>query len=534
MLKRILGLVGWIGAALVFAAVAIRFTRPEWQRWYSALAIAGLVCTLLYMLSQWREIARSFSGRQARYGTLSIASVIVVLAILVGINWIGNRQNKRWDLTASGVFTLSEQTKKVLQTLPNPVNIKVFAKGEDFDRYRDKLDEFQYVSKKVNVEYIDVYKRPAVAEQYQIQQEGTVVFEYGGRTERATNDSEQDLANALIKAVQGKEKTVYFVQGHGEKDTTGSDRTGFNGITQALKTDNFKVELLALAQKNAVPDDATVVVVAGPRADYLPGEIDMLRAYLKKGGRLLVLLDPPARADSPQLTNLASLLHEWGIQAGNDVVVDVSGIGRLIGTDASVPVAVNYPAHPAVERFNLMTAYPLARSIVPVSGGVDGRTAQTIIETSPNSWAESDVKTLLATGKVGRDEKQGDKPGPISLAAAVSATAPEPPPAPKPANQVEASDDAETKKPETRLVVIGDSDFAANGFLGLPGSRDLFLNVTNWLAGQENMIAIRPREAQDRRLAMNADQQRRVMWLTIFIIPGLIIVTGIHTWWRRR
>jgi hypothetical protein len=212
----------------------------------------------------------------------------------------------------------------------------------------------------------------------------------------------------------------------------------------------------------------------------------------------------------------------------------VSGIGRLIGTDASVPVAVNYPAHPAVERFNLMTAYPLARSIVPVSGGVDGRTAQTIIETSPNSWAESDVKTLLATGKVGRDEKQGDKPGPISLAAAVSATAPEPPPAPKPANQVEASDDAETKKPETRLVVIGDSDFAANGFLGLPGSRDLFLNVTNWLAGQENMIAIRPREAQDRRLAMNADQQRRVMWLTIFIIPGLIIVTGIHTWWRRR
>ena len=371
----------------------------------------------------------------------------------------------------------------MLQTLPNPVNIKVFAKGEDFDRYRDKLDEFQYVSKRVNVEYVDVYKRPAVAEQYQIQQEGTVVFEYGGRTERATNDTEQDLANALIKAVQGKEKTAYFVQGHGEKDTTGSDRTGFNGITQALKTDNFKVEPLALAQKNAVPDEATVVVIAGPRADYLPGEIDMLRAYLKKGGRLLVLLDPPARADSPQLTNLASLLHEWGIQAGSDVVVDVSGIGRMIGTDASVPVAVNYPAHPAVERFNLMTAYPLARSITPVSGGVEGRTAQTIIETSPNSWAESDVKTLLATGKVERDEKQGDKPGPISLAAAVSAAAPEPPPAAKPANQVEAPDDGATKKPETRVVVIGDSDFAANGFLGLPGSRDLFLNVTNWLAG---------------------------------------------------
>jgi gliding motility-associatede transport system auxiliary component len=532
VIRKILGLVGWIGAALVFAAVAIRFTRPEWQ-WYSSLAIAGLVCTLLYMLSQWREIARSFSGRQARYGTLSIASVLVVLGILVGINWIANRQNKRWDLTASKAFTLSDQTKKVLETLPNPVNIKVFAKGDDFDRYRDRLDEFQYASKKVNVEYIDVYKRPAVAEQYQVQQEGTVVFEYAGRTERATSDSEQDLANALIKAVQGKEKKVYFVQGHGEKDTTGSDRTGYNGISQALKGDNFKVETLALAQQNAVPDDATVVVIAGPRADYLPGEIDMLRAYLKKGGRLLLLLDPPARADSSSLTNLPSLLHEWGINAGNDVVVDVSGIGRLIGTDASVPVAVNYPAHPAVERFNLMTAYPLARSMAPVSGGVDGRTAQTIIETSPNSWAESDVKTLLATGKVARDEKEGDKPGPISLGAAVSAAATEAPAA-KPANQVEAPKEEETKKPEARVVAIGDSDFAANGFLGLPGSRDLFMNVTNWLAGQENMIAIRPRDAQDRRIAMTADQQRRVMWLTIFIIPGLIIVTGIHTWWRRR
>ena len=111
MLKRILGLLGWLGVALVCAAVAIRFLKPELQPWYNGLAIAGLVCTLLYILSQWREVARSFSGREARFGFLAVASIAVVLAILIGINYLASRRNTRWDLTAARQFTLSDQTK---------------------------------------------------------------------------------------------------------------------------------------------------------------------------------------------------------------------------------------------------------------------------------------------------------------------------------------------------------------------------------------------------------------------------------------
>jgi ABC-type uncharacterized transport system involved in gliding motility auxiliary subunit len=537
MIRRILNILGWVGAAVVFAAFAIWIlpntalpSGPDWDLWQRRLALTGLVLVLLYMLSQWREIGRSFSGRQARYGTLSVASVLVVVAILVAINWISNRQNKRWDLTAGGSFTLSDQTRKILETLPDSVTIKVFAKGDDFERFRDRLDQFQYASKKVNVEYVDVYKRPALADQYKIQQEGTVVFEHGGRVERATNDSEQDLTNALIKAVQGKEKSVYFVQGHGERDTAGSDRrTGYSGIAQALQIDNFKVDKLALAQQKTVPEDASVVVIAGPQADYLPEEIAMLREYLKRSGRVLFLLDPPARPDAPPLTNLIALLREWAIEAGNDIVVDVSGRSD----EPSVPVAMPpYPAHPVVERFALFTVYPVARSMSPVSGGVEGRTAQPIVETSPRSWAETDIKTLLTTGRLPPDAAKGDKTGPIPIASAVSAAAPDAPPPPKPDNLVEKEE--EPKKPETRVVAVGDSDFASNGFLGAVGSRDLFMNITNWLAGQENLIAIRPREAQDRRLSMTADQQRFTMLLTIFIIPGLILLAGVQAWWRRR
>src|SRR5215471_18425383 len=182
MLKRILGLLGWLGVALVFAAVAIRFLKPEWQQYYNGLAIAGLVCTLLYILSQWREIGQAFAGRQARFGSLAAASVLVVLGILVAINYLSTRHNHRWDLTASKQFELSDQTKKVLHDLKEPVHVRVFARSEDFQRFRDRLDEYTYQSKQIHAEFVDPDKKPALAQRYGITQLGTVVFEYKGRT----------------------------------------------------------------------------------------------------------------------------------------------------------------------------------------------------------------------------------------------------------------------------------------------------------------------------------------------------------------
>src|SRR5437868_7268061 len=255
MLKRILGLLGWLGVVLVFTAVAIRFMKPEWQQYYNALAIAGLVCTLLYILSQWREIGHAFAGRQTRFGTLAAASIVVVLAILAAINYIGTRHNKRWDLTAAKQFSLSDQTRKVLGDLKDPVRIKVFALSNEFARFRDRLDEYTYAGKHVSVEYIDPEKKPAVAQQYGITASGTVVFEYKGRSEKATSDGEQELTNALIKVIQGRQPKVYFVQGHGEKDTGGAERNGYNGINGALTSSNFVTDKLVLAQQGAVPAD---------------------------------------------------------------------------------------------------------------------------------------------------------------------------------------------------------------------------------------------------------------------------------------
>ena len=180
---------------------------------------------LAYTLGQWREIAKVFGRRQARYGTLAATSVLVVLGILIAINYIGAKQNKRWDLTANKQFSLSDQTRNVLAKLDAPLEVLVFAKPDELQTWQDRLKEYEYASKKVSTEYIDPDKKPALAKQNQIQQYGTIVFNYKGRTERVTSDSEQDLTNGIIKVVTGQQKKVYFTQGHGEKDTASPNAT---------------------------------------------------------------------------------------------------------------------------------------------------------------------------------------------------------------------------------------------------------------------------------------------------------------------
>jgi ABC-type uncharacterized transport system involved in gliding motility auxiliary subunit len=518
MLTRIVGIVGWIGTVLVFAGVAIRFLRPEWQQAWNWLLMGGLGCMVIYILGQWRDIANAFSRRNVQFGTIATASVAIVLTLLVGINYISNRQNKRWDLTAAKQYSLSDQTRKVLQSLTKPVKVRVFARETEFPNFRSRLDEYAYESKQVSVEYIDPDKDVATAQKHQIQAYNTVLFEYEGRTERVVGDSEQQLTNTLNRVVLGQQKKVYFVQGHGEKDTQSAEpREGINTVAAALGGDGFTVDKVVLAQRTDVPPDASVLVFAGPKSDLLPTEADLVRQYLAKGGKVVFLMDPPDRLEAPPLTNFAALLKEWGIELNNDVIVDLTN-----QRDPATPIAATYPNHAITEGFNrVLTAYPFARSVTPLTG-TGGKMPQTFVETGPNSWAETDLKKLMGSG-VRIEDREGDKQGPISLAVAVSAPA---------ANAPESKDGGQ--KPETRVVAIGDSNFITNAVLGIQGNQDLFLNVVNWVAQQENLIAIRAKDPEDRRVNMTPDQQRWVFWLSVFIIPGMILGAGVRSWWRRR
>ena len=531
MLNRILSLIGWVGTALVFAAVVIRFAYPARAAWGTYAAWAGLGCVLVYTLSQWREIARAFGQREARYGSLALTSIFAVLGILVAINYIGVRQNKRWDLTADQQFSLSDQSLKALAALEAPLEVLVFTEELQFPRFQDVLKEYAYSSEQISTEYIDPDKRPAIAKQHGVQQYGTIVLNYQGRTERVVSDTEQDITNGIIKVTSGQQRKVYFTQGHGEKDPTSSDeRAGYSGIAAALTAENYTVDNIVLAQTPAVPDDASMVVVAGPKNDFFPTEIDALKQYLGNFGKVLLAIDPPDTPDDPPLTNLIALAREYGMDVGGDVVVDPRA--RMMGAEADVPFAASYPDHPITERFSVLTLYPMVRSVTPVPDGVNGRTAQPLVETSADSWSETDVQGLLTSRQATIEVDRGDRQGPIPIAAVVAVA--EPPPTSAQPGDIIPSSINDGTKPETRMVVVGDSDFGTNSVLAVAGNRDLFMNMAGWLTQQENLISIRPREAGDRRIVLTADQQRLVNFTALLVIPGFILGAGVVTWWRRR
>jgi ABC-type uncharacterized transport system involved in gliding motility auxiliary subunit len=526
VMQRLLSILSYVGMALVFGALAVRILKPEWDQYAVYASWAGLALVLLYTVGQWREIVAFFRRRNARYGAIAGASVLVVLGILIAVNYLSTRQNKRWDLTSNRQYSLSEQTVNLLRGLTAPVRFLVFDRAEDLERFRPRLSEYEYHSTNVDVEYIDADKRPVQAKEYEIQMYGTVVVEYMGRRERVTTDAEQDLTNALIKVLNPQEKRVYFLAGHGEKDPVDTERTGYSSIINALRRDNYQWEKLILAQTNQVPQNATVIVIAGPKTDLLEGEIELLRGYLAKAGKILVMLDPADFKQPAAMPQLSALLKEWGITATDSVVVDLSGLTRV----ATVPVAAPpYPNHVITDRFQLITMFPLARAVVPAAGAPPERTAQPIVQTTARAWAETNVATLESSDGPAADPDKGDIAGPVTMAVAVAvpSTSPE-------AAAAEKKEGEETRSAETRLVVFGDSDFAANQYLGIEGNADLFMNSVNWLAQQESLIAIRPKEASDRRLTMTANHITGLFWLSIVLVPAVVLGAGIYTWWRRR
>jgi ABC-type uncharacterized transport system involved in gliding motility auxiliary subunit len=536
MANRIFGIIGWIGTVLVFAAVAARLYTPPWGWWndqYATyMAWAGLASVLIYMAGQWRDVAEFYKGRGARYGTMSLVSIVVFLGILIAVNYLSIRQNKRWDFTANQVYSLSDQTIKILKELKESVKFVVFERADRVETHKSRLEEFTYQSSQVQTEFVDPDRDPLRAEALKLDTLPTIVLEYQGRTEKATSSEELALVNALIKVTSNQTRKVYFTQGHGEKDTAVTERLGYGTIAQALAADNYVVEQLVLIQQKTVPADATVVVIAGPSTDFFQPEMDALNAYVARGGKVLVLLDPLTKPGQAAHPLLQQFLADWGITAGNNVVIDASGMGQMLGTnDASLPVVVDYPSHPITAGFRrAFTGYPLARSMSPIEGGSNGHTAQPFIATSAQSWAEADLASL-ATGQVGLNPDKGDTQGPVTLGAVSSAPATDVPPAA--ANVTPGAPDA-PKTPESRVAAIGDSDFAANFALAIPGNRDLFMNTVSWLAQREDLIGIRPREPEDRRLTLTADQQQRIMLLCLFVIPGIVFASGIYTWWRRR
>ncbi len=451
------------------------------------------------------------AARQAQYGATASLYTIVIIAALVLVNWLGNRYNKTYDTTSNKRFTLSQETQKIVKGLKQDATITYIDKASGFAQAKGILDRYANLSPKIHVQYIDYQKQPIVARAYGLRYAGTAYVEIGPRREEAKALTEEGITGAFLKDLKGVRK-VCFVTGSQEHALEGTDSNGLSQFKTLLDRDNYQAQAVTLLDKSAVPGDCNVLVIAGPSTDYAANEVNAIKTYIENGGRAMFLLDPPldfSREHVAENAGLVSLLESWGVTEDKDLVLEQNPMGQLFGFGPEIPLVSSYESHPIVNDMkNSFTGFPVARSLQVKN--TDKVTNQKLFSTSDHAIATS----KLASNEVNPSDPSNKK-GPFVLGDAGTYT---------------------TGKPNDpgRFVVIGSSGFLGNGMIGFQSNRDLALNAINWLSSDEDLISIRPKEPEDRRLNVTQRQMNVFAYFDLIAIPLLIIAGGVGIFLKRR
>lgn len=514
-LQRLAIWAGWAGMALALAGVALLSARPDWGRYVTLLELAALALLVVFFAVHFETLKEFSTRRSTRLGLNSALMAVIFVAILGIVNFLSQRHSLQWDLSETSEFTLAPQTIEMLANLKRDVKITGFSQdgSPTRDRLKDLLNGYTYHSRKISYQFVDPDKRPALAKQYGITQYDTLVLESEGQETQVKNASEQEITNALIRVTRDGKRRVRMLQGHGERAPEDTERRGFSMAVEALTKQGYDVAALSLLQEGRVPDDTTVLVIAGPDRPLLPEEQQALTDYLDAGGKLLLLLDPDNRAA------LEAFLARFGLRLGDGVVVDT--LSRLFGGDFTTPIVTTYPPHEITEGFNLATFFALAAPIEFDPAMDKNATFQPLAQTSSNSWAETDP----ARGEL-KFQPGADRPGPLTLAAVVSPRAG--------ANADPLDDAAAPPGAGAALIVFGDADFASNSHINFSGNLDLFLNTVSWLAQEKDLISIRPKEARFAPLFLSSTQGKIVMYVSLIVAPATVFLGGLMVWRRRK
>jgi len=451
-------------------------------------------------------------ARQTKYAAYAATYIAVVLAILATVNVLANRYDKSFDATSNKRYSLSDQTVKIVKGLKQDATITYFDRPRGFQPARDQLDLYSNLSPKIHVKYVDPDKDPMVARAAGFKSNGTAIVQVGLNKNEAKSVTEEEITGALIRDLKNTTRTVCFVTGSGEHQIDDSARNGYSRLKDLLGKDNYSAKSIDLMQKAEVPGDCTVLVVAGPRGDYQQPQVDAIKKFVEDGGRALFLLDPPLKMGRSEIADndaLTGVLQDWGVTVDKDLILDLNPIGQLFGLGPQVALVSSYDSHPIVsEMKGTTTGFPLSRSIDVKSG------SKTAVKKLFSSSESSLATSKLNSPSVDPSDPKNKK-GPLTVAAA-------------------GTYNTGKENSQGRFVVIGSSDWAANSFINFNGNRDLALNTMNWLSSDEDLISIRPKEPEDRRITMTNAQFRWVLISSQFLLPLIVIFAGVSVWWRRR
>ncbi len=526
-------LFGFLTLIFSFISVACLFLIAWTAFW---IFFVLLISTLITFISlRFSEIVNFSKSRQLRYGANVALSIVGVIGIAVFVNVIVmQRFDKRADLTDLKRYSLSEQTKQILKKLDKKVSIIAFFTDDNSLlalHAKDILELYSRESKEITLSIKNPNVDPALIGKYGIEYDGTIVFESKDRVEKITIVDEQKFTSAILRTIQNRTKRVYFLSGHGEHGIDDTTNYRYRQVRIELEKQNYEVLSHSLLKEPRIPKDCDVLVIAGPTKPINVQGIEIIEEYLAKSGKLLLLLDPSRNSTQDVNLGLVQLMKKWGIQIGNDLVIDQQHFFAWLGGFAALDL--QFEPHEITRYFfQEQIPYVFCRSVMPLSDIPNNLTVKSIAKTkSPKgiSWAET---TREADGKFSSNGYTNgvDIPGPVSIAVAVEE------------NTKVNTDNRKTITP-TRIVVFGDSDFATDTYFAtnnpelpdIPVYKPLFPSILNWLTLDEDLITIVPPDLSNEVLRkMNVHQVRLVQLTSVFLIPLIVFITGMVVWWRRR
>ena len=470
-------------------------------------------------------------GLRRILSSLNLAATLVLIgALCLMLNWVASRHYLRRDFSASKLMALSEKSRAVLRQLREPVSVVVFYQPAHplYQFVRDLLKEYQQAGATLRIEYVDpeqdVARASELVQRFEIDRSNLIIIESGERhkylsdTDLAEYDDrsaamgsppsiktfrgEDALTSAILAVTQRSQPLVWVIGGHGEQSIDDADESGISDLKRRLEQENIQAQAATLIERAEIPPEVSGVFIPGPTRRFSDQELGALQTYLQRGGRLLALIDPM------QQTGLDGLLSQWGVELGMDVVVDPAlQLPFVAPTNLIITTYVRHPVVEHMERKRLLTMFPLTRSVAP-SQARDGVKVTKLALTSLKGWGE----TTLTSATFRFDEGQDTK-APVSIAVAA---------------EREGS-------PPTRLLIVGDSDFIANGQLGAaPGNLDFALGAFHWLIGQEQLIGIGPKALESIKLSLTGPQLGGILWSGLLVMPLTFVLLGVGVWLLRR
>ena len=492
--------------------------------------LVGSALIFLAILISPRAIAIFIVGRRGRYGVNAAALTIAFFVIVLVVNFIMYTNPTRIDVTATRVFSLSQQTIQVLDELDTEVMANAFFVSANTDnsvrqQAEDLLNEFSRKTPNFQYRFLDPELNRAQAIKYNVVSYPSIVFEdtKTGKVQGVINFTEQDFVTGILVSTDKQQKIIRILTGHGESEVNKNPTaeslkdTGFDLAISGLQRDNYQVQVLNLKQSNTIPEDTAALIIPGPKDDLDQNEYQTIKNYVDSGGRVLALFDP----GTPKLFN--NILNPYGITMGNELISDaVSNVAGEMLTpmlqSANGQYAKSEQTGIAIADKISVSFYPESTSIdltIPLEDTPPHVKFTPLGLTTPASWLESNIDDL------GYDENK--MTGPFILFGILEAN-----------GSIEQSPLEVSGNPTTKIIIFGDSDFATNKYFHSSDNSDVFLNSVNWLADDYELVSIRPKLTSYRELVVNSSERNFIKWSSWVIPPTIMLIFAIIVWWRRR